>query len=135
MAACWNSQRAPARTRTHFLVTLLRLVYVQVTEADICTFLFASNIPGGFAGTGNGTAALYTGNTFDPTSPCENIIAQNDQAYNPTNTSIILAPGGGLAVTSFSPEMRVSLPLVPGQTYIVDVVDVGTRHGRTIRGR
>jgi hypothetical protein len=89
----------------------------QVTETDIYTFLFASNIPGGLVPTGNGTAALYTGASFDPTSPCENIIAQNDQGYNPTNTAIILAPGGGLANASYSPELRVSLPLVAGQTY------------------
>ncbi len=86
-----------------------------VTQTDIYTFDFNSTIPGGLVPGGNGMGALFAG-AFDPTNPCENIIAQNDQ---------VLGAGGGIftpnliavANVSFSPTLRLVLPLEAGQSY------------------
>jgi hypothetical protein len=87
-----------------------------VSQTDVYTFEFESNLPGGIAPGGNGMAALFASATFNPLSPCQNIIYQNDQ---------VLGAGGGIffpnligvANVNFSPTLRLALPLQAGQTY------------------
>ncbi|MBX2926221.1 MAG: hypothetical protein KF852_00170 [Saprospiraceae bacterium] len=87
-----------------------------VSQTDIYTFEFESNLPGGIAPTGNGMAALFASATFNPLQPCQNIIYQSDQ---------VLGAGGGIffpnlfgfANVNFSPTLRLALPLQAGQTY------------------
>ncbi len=70
-----------------------------VTTADVYTFDLATTWGGGWA-------ALFQGN-FNINNPCENIIAQGDYVFDGTLTSFF----------PFDPVVRISLPLVPGQTY------------------
>ncbi|MBL7791867.1 MAG: hypothetical protein JNK77_06080, partial [Saprospiraceae bacterium] len=70
-----------------------------VTAADVYTFDLATTWGGGWA-------ALFQGN-FNINNPCENIIAQGDFVFDGTLISFF----------PFDPVVRISLPLVPGQTY------------------
>jgi len=87
----------------------------SVTQTDVYTFDIQSNLPGGLAPGGNAMAALFSG-VYNPAEPCSNIIAQNDQVLG-AGGSIFVPNLIGVGTINFSPTMRVTLPLVAGQTY------------------
>ncbi len=70
-----------------------------VTQNDIYTFDLATSW-------GGGLGALYQG-AFNPSQPCENVIAQSDFAFN----------GNLVVLTPFDPIFRAHLPLQAGMTY------------------
>jgi hypothetical protein len=73
-----------------------------VSQADVYTLVsqFTGNVPAGL----NIIGALYQG-AFNPADPCQNMIAQADNANS----------GGGVSFTN--PQLRLVLPLQPNQTY------------------
>ncbi|MCB9035399.1 MAG: hypothetical protein H6557_02150 [Lewinellaceae bacterium] len=97
------------------------LIPFQVDRTDYYTILVSDD----FGSTVDESAIALFAGSFNPSNPCENIIAFQDEPIDDVNPP--LAAG--------EPYIRISLPLIAGQTYYLWVTSDDDITGTCVNGR